>query len=208
MLQRWFEMAIIDLKQGSKEWLDYRMGKIMATDSSILTETNKWKTSLELWEEKLGLREPQSLNEAMKRGQDLEEEARSLAIQRIGKDFHPCVYESDKYTFLAASLDGMSICCEYLLEIKCPKEQTHLEAIDGVVPSYYLDQIQQQLLVTECKSCFYFSYRPEYKKQIFAYIEIFPDKQRQEKIIEKAQEFYTQMCTMQPPTSWKLKLRA
>ncbi len=200
-------MAFIELKQGSAEWLSYRQRKVMATDSPILMGTNPWKTSLELWEEKLGLREPQSLNDAMKRGQDLEEEARMLAIEKIGKEFHPCVYESDKFSFLAASLDGLSICGEHILEIKCPKEKTHLEAIQDIIPIYYLDQIQHQLLVTDAKSCVYFSYRPECTENPYVIIEVFPVLEKHQQIIEKAQEFYLQMCTMQPPTEWKFKPR-
>jgi putative phage-type endonuclease len=201
-------MTIILLEQGSPEWLQYRQGKVMATDSSVLTGSNPWKKPIELWEEKLGLRESQKLNEAMKRGQELEPEARKLASLEIGIEFEPCVFESDQYPFMAASLDGLSECHSYILEIKCPKEKTHLEAIDGHIPPYYLDQIQHQLkCVQGAECCFYFSYRPEYKQKPFIIIRIRPDVERQLEIMEKNQEFYIQMCTMSPPEEWKLKIK-
>jgi len=201
-------MPIIDLEQGSQKWLSYRQGKVMATDSSILMGTNHWKTPLNLWEEKLGILEPDAQNESMKRGQRLEPEARELAIKEIDIEFSPCVFESERYPFMAASLDGVSHCFKYILEIKCPsKDEKHLDAISGVIPFYYIDQIQHQLLVTGCECAFYFSYRPEYKEKPFAVIQVFSDLDRQYQIFQKAQEFYTQMCTMQPPEILKLVMK-
>lgn len=199
-------MPIINLEQGTSSWLDYRKSKIMATDASVLMDTNPWKNPLDLWEEKLGIKSSQILNEAVERGHQLEPEARQLAIDVIGMEFKPVVYESDKYSFMAASLDGISQFGEHLLEIKCPfKEDKHIDAIEGLVPLYYIDQIQHQLLVTGASCCFYFSYRPEFKEKPFAMVVFEPNANRQEQILIKSQEFYLQLCTMQPPTYWKLK---
>ena len=197
-------MAIINLLQGSSEWLSWRQSRITATDISIILGSNPWKTKLELFEEKLGLRPSQPLNAAMERGQALEPEARKLASSEIGTVFNPIVCESSKYPWLAASLDGISLGGYSILEIKCPKEFTHLEAINGNIAPYYLDQMQHQLLVTGADGCFYFSYRPEYLDQPFVIIEIEPDLEKQAEIIAKGYEFYTQLCTMSPPNEWKL----
>jgi len=201
-------MPAIHLEQGSNEWLEYRKSKIMATDISVILGNNPWKKKLELWEEKLGLRPPTQLNAAMKRGQDLEPEARKLASDFIGIDFEPCVYQSDKFPWLAASLDGISINIKepYVLEIKCPKEFTHVDATNDIIPGYYIDQIQTQLLVTGASICYYFSYRPEYKEKPYAIIPVHKDPEKQAEIIEKGQEFYIQMCTMNPPEEWILNL--
>jgi putative phage-type endonuclease len=200
-------MTIIQLEQGSKEWLEYRQGKIMATDISIIIGSNHFKTARELWEEKLGLKEPTPLNEAMKRGQTLEQEARQLANFKIGFEFEPCVFESDKYSWMAASLDGLTNSMMFILEIKCPKERTHVESIEGTIPSYYLDQMQHQLLCTGAEKCYYFSYRPEFESKPYVIIEIFPDLEKHEEIISKGKDFYLKMCTMSPPEEWKLKVR-
>jgi putative phage-type endonuclease len=196
-------MPVIDTPQGSPEWLSYRKSKIMATDIPIILGSNPWKNKLELWEEKLDLRQPIQLNDAMRRGQLLEPDARAIAIKELGMQFDPCVYESDKYPYLSASLDGMRGCGKYILEIKCPKEFTHLDAVEKNIPLYYLDQMQTQLLVSEAEVCFYFSYRPEYELQKYVIVEVYPDKEKQAEIIEKGYEFYMQMCQMQPPEEWK-----
>ena len=118
----------------------------------------------------------------------MEPEARKLASELIGIDFDPCVYESSRFPWLAASLDGYTYPTNtdgYILEIKCPKEFTHLDAYDVNIPLYYLDQIQHQLLVTQAEICYYFSYRPEYKDQPYVIMEIYPN-------FEKHQENYRQ----------------
>jgi putative phage-type endonuclease len=201
-------MPVINLEQGSKEWLDYRRRKVMATDTPIILGSNRWKTAFELWEEKLELKEPQEINEAMLRGQQLEEEARKLASSLTLIDFRPAVIESIKYPWLAASLDGLGwLNNQYILEIKCPKERTHLEAIDGILPSYHLDQIQHQLLCSQADICYYFSYRPEYKKNPYTIIAIRRDLGKCAEIIFKSEGFYQNMCTMNSPEEWKLAKR-
>jgi putative phage-type endonuclease len=192
-------MKIINTEQGSKEWLEYRKSKIMATDVPVILGSNPWKTKFELWEEKLGFRPAPQLNDAMRRGQLLEPEARKLACELIGIQFEPCVCESLEYPWLAVSLDGLSKCGKYILEIKCPKESTHLEAIQNCYPSYYYDQIQSQLLVTGADTCYYFSYRPEWKEKPYAIINIYSDLEKRLEILRKGKEFYNQMCTMSSP---------
>lgn len=200
-------MPTISLEQGSQAWLDYRKSKIMATDTPIILGSNPWKTKLELWEEKLSFRPPVEMNDAMLRGQKLEPEARELANKEINIEFSPCVIESDNEHWLAASLDGISNCGKYILEIKCPKDTTHDDALDNRIPEYYFDQIQHQLLVSKCDIAYYFSYRPERKDKPYAIIEVYPDLEKQSKILEKGYEFYQDMQTMNPPEDWKIKLK-
>jgi putative phage-type endonuclease len=204
-------MAIVKgLEQGSPEWHKYRSDHVMGTDIPIILGSNPWKTKLELWEEKLGMRPPQEINDAMRRGQELEPIARKLASELIGVEFEPVVYESFLYPWLAASLDGY-IYPEntdgYILEIKCPKESTHLEAINGFIPEYYADQIQTQLLVTQAEMSYYFSYRPEYIEKPYSIIEVYPNFEKHIEILAKSKEFYMNMCNMNPPHDWKLKER-
>ncbi len=200
-------MPIINLEQGSQEWLDYRKKKVMATDIPVILGSNPWKKKLELWEEKLGLRPPTQMNDAMRRGQKLEPIARKLACELIGIDFRPVVIESTKYPWLAASLDGISELGRYILEIKCTKLKTHLEAIEQCFPKYYQDQVYTQLEVSQAEICYYFNYCPEYEEKPYAIIEVYPNHEKEAEIISKGYEFYVQMCTMRPPVEWELKKR-
>ena len=60
-------MGIINLIQGSPEWLELRKNKITGTDSSVLLGSNPFKTRLELWQQKMGLKEQDACNAAMLR---------------------------------------------------------------------------------------------------------------------------------------------
>jgi putative phage-type endonuclease len=195
-------MKIIDILQGSEVWKKLRFSKITGTDSAILTGSNIWKTKLELWEQKLGLKEPDKENAKMKRGSDLEEPARLILNKLVGIEFKPVVAISDKYPHLMASLDGLSPCARYICEIKCPSMRTHEDAINGIIAPYYMDQMQHCLLVTGCDICYYFSYNPEHLTNPYAIEAIYPDLQKQSLIIEKGFEFYKQMCNFEPPVEW------
>lgn len=199
-------MRLIEVDQGSAAWLALRMDKITGTDSSILTGSNPFKNKLKLWEQKLGLLPPDEVNDKMRRGSELETPARWLLSESLGIDFKPAVAISDTYEWMMASVDGISPCLRYMCEIKCPSKKYHDEAKNGVIQQYYLDQIQHCLAVTECEKCYFCSYLPKDEKEIVI-IEVLPDFEKQGEIIAKGQEFYINMCTMNPPTEWELELR-
>ncbi len=199
-------MPKIDLLQGSEEWLTWRRSKITATDASYIVGTNTYMTKRELWEEKLLLRPPKEINDAMRRGQDLEHEARELFIQQTGIKVSPCVYQSPDYEWMGASLDGLSECEKVITEIKCPGHKTHQEALDGIIKEYYGSQMDhQRCCVPKSEIMFYVSYRPEHEMKIHI-TDYESDKNMQESMIKLEQEFWIQLCTMQPPPEpWKLK---
>ena len=153
----------------------------------------------------MGLEEPDKVNEKMQRGSDLEEPARLLLNKSLDIEFKPVVAISDAHPYMMASLDGLSPCGRYMCEIKCPSQRSHDDAIIELIAEYYLDQIQHCLAVTGCEICYYFSYRPEYTEKPYAIIAVYPDREKQAEIIVKGQEFYINMCTMNPPEEWKLK---
>jgi putative phage-type endonuclease len=144
-------MQILEIIQGTEEWKNLRFSKITGTDASILTGSNIWKSRLELWEQKLQLREPDKVNEKMARGSLLEEPARLLLNELVGIEFKPVVALSDTYPYMMASLDGISPCGRYMCEIKCPGTKGHEAAINGVIAPYYIDQMNHCLLVSGCE---------------------------------------------------------
>ena len=116
-------MPLIDLLQGSPEWHEYRKARIMATHASSIMGTNHFKSEYALWQELTPGGLPVEETAAMREGTILEPEARKLASELIGVTFEPCVYESDEFNWMAASLDGLSPCGRYILEIKCRKKR-------------------------------------------------------------------------------------
>lgn len=144
-----------DMVQGSPEWLALRKTKITATDASVIMGINPWKTKTQLYNEKISNDPPFPPNERMKRGLHLESTARDLFHFKTAHKMHPVIIVKD---WTMASLDGMSQCRKYILEIKCPGEKDHAVALSGKVPEHYYPQLQHQMYVADVQMAYYFSF--------------------------------------------------
>jgi len=188
-------MKIIEVEQGSPEWLAWRKTVITATDCPAILGSSPWSTEYKVWQRKLGLIEEQASNDAMERGKRLEPMARAHFVGDQGIDMVPVVVESTDFDFLGASLDGISRRGDAILEIKCGGAKLHAMAANQEIPQYYLDQIQHQLLVTGAQRCFYYSY--DGKDGIC--IEVLPDPEFKAKFMPKARQFWKCVAFNEPP---------
>lgn len=188
-------MKAIELEQGTEEWLSWRRTVITATDCSCIMGNNPWTTPYKCWQRKLGYIEEQKSNEAMERGKRLEPEARDHFLRKYDLVMEPMVVESSEFDFLGASLDGISIFKNRILEIKCGGSKLHDMASRGEIPQYYQDQIQHQLLVTGAEMCYYYSYNGHDG----ICIEVFPEPGFAEKFLPKAREFLKCIALDEPP---------
>lgn len=188
-------MKLLDLEQGSPEWLAWRKTVITGTDCPAILGSSPWASAYKVWQRKLGLVEEQASNEAMERGKRLEPEARAQFNERHNILMEPCVVESTEFEFLGASLDGMCLTGNSLLEIKCGGAKLHAMARNQEIPQYYLDQIQHQLLVTGAERCFYYSY--DGKDGIC--IEVLPDPEFKKSFLPKAREFWKCVALNESP---------
>lgn len=157
-------MKFIDLAQNSPEWLEFRHNKIGASDAPIILGVSPFKTPYQLYLDKVE-RTEQAQSRAMKRGHDMEEEARQ-AFETMYETIYmdkvtvvPYVVQSDIYEWMIASLDGLDIEKGVMVEIKCPGQKDHDIAVSGKIPEHYIPQLQHQLFVTGLQKMFYFSYR-------------------------------------------------
>jgi len=190
-------MRIIDLEQGTKEWLSWRKTVITATDCPAILGSSPWVTPFKCWQKKLGLMPEQKGNNAMERGKRLEPIIRDRFIKKFGMNMTPLVVESSEYEFLGASLDGISDCKKYILEIKTGGQDLYRMAMQGFLPLYYLDQIQHQLLVTGAKKCFYQVGSEDEEKDIV--IEVLPDPTFKNRFLPKARSFWKGVAFFESP---------
>lgn len=188
-------MKILNLEQGSPEWLSWRTTVITATDCPAILGSSPWSTAYKCWQKKLDLVAETESNEAMKRGIRLEPEARAQFIERYAIPMKPLVVESTEFDFLGASLDGLSDCQKYVLEIKCGGTKLHDMAARGEIPKYYQDQMQHQLLVTGAEKAFYYSY--DGTNGIC--IEVLPDPEFKDTFMPKAREFWRCVAFSEAP---------
>jgi putative phage-type endonuclease len=176
---------VIHLEQNTPEWLKFRQEKIGASDAPIILGVSPWKNTYQLWNEKVHGKENFE-SQAMKRGKDLEESARSCFEQYTNSLIKPQVVESIQNPWMIASLDGIDISGQFIVEIKCPGYKDHSLAKEGKIPEKYIPQLQHQLAVIGLKEGYYFSY----DGQDGHIVPFERDESYIENLIEKESDFY------------------
>jgi putative phage-type endonuclease len=139
--------TIIHLVQGSPEWHEHRRGLRNASETPAVLGISPWVTPYQLWLLKTGRAEP-TVNAAMLNGTALEPLARHAYEVETGNVMQPLVLQDGLYS---ASLDGMTLDGDLIVEIKVPfrgRESSLWKTVEaGTVPDYYAAQIQHQLMV-------------------------------------------------------------
>jgi putative phage-type endonuclease len=140
---------IVRMVQGSAEWHEHRRKYRNASETPVVLGLSPWKTPYQLWQLKLGLIE-QEVTPAMLRGTDLEPVARAAYERQTGRVMQPVVVVDGEYS---ASLDGMTLGGDRLLEVKCPvkgRDSTLWKTVAAAtLPAHYQAQVQHQLMVTK-----------------------------------------------------------
>jgi putative phage-type endonuclease len=140
--------TVVQLTQGSQEWLDYRLTMRNASETAAVLSVSPWCTPYQLWLQKTG-RSQTKANAAMQRGTDLEPAARAAYETETGIIVQPLVLQDGLYS---ASLDGMTLEGDLIVEIKCPfkgqDSSLWREVKAGHVPDHYAAQVQHQLMVS------------------------------------------------------------
>ena len=149
-------MVRLYLEQGSQKWLDLRKTKVTASDAACVMGCG-FATPRQRWYEKMGLKEV-IVTDRMRRGLALEETARKAYEKITGHWTMPGVYQHDTYDWMLASLDGITLEEDLVLEIKCPGKLDHATAKSGKVPEKYWPQMQHQLMCVGIDRAQYFSY--------------------------------------------------
>lgn len=162
-------MKVLDLIQGSDEWLAARAGSVGASQvhEAIAKTKSGWGASranlmATLICERLTGRPAETFtNAAMAWGNEKEPDARrayefryDVDVEQVGIVLHPTIVGTH------ASPDGL-VGTDGLVEIKCPSSATHLETLLGqTVPAKYVTQMQWQMACTGRCHCDFASYDP------------------------------------------------
>lgn len=183
---------LIDIDQGTPEWLALRKTKITATDASVIMGASHWKTRIQLYNEKLSNDAPIPPNERMLRGTELEPIARGLFNLTTGLETKPAVLVKD---WLMASLDGLDYASGSIVEIKCPGDKDHATAVKGKVPDHYYPQLQHQIYVSDVPMAYYFSF----DGVDGVIVEVPRDDKYIEKMLVEERKFYDCLLKQTPP---------
>lgn len=139
--------AVLKLVQGSAEWHEHRQSMRNASETPAVLGISPWVTPYGLWLIKTG-RSTQAVTEAMAHGTRMEPEARAAYEAHTGAIMQPLVLMDGTYS---ASLDGINLAGDLIVEIKCPfrgkVSSLWREVKDGRIPGHYNAQVQHQLMV-------------------------------------------------------------
>lgn len=178
---------MIPQNQRSEAWRKWRRDKVTATDATSIMGCG-FKSIGELFDEKLGIRPPEEENDDMRRGNALEDEARNMFELESGYMVFPQVCVSSEYSWMTASLDGLTIEKDVAVEIKCPGVRAAAATFHSrKIPDYYIPQLQHQMFVTGLNEIYYYSYAPE---DFTCLLMCFRDDAYIKKMIEKEEKFY------------------
>ncbi len=216
-----------DVEQGTPEWHQMRSTGIGATESTLLLgagykDSKKLSGAVSLYEEKTGLKPPKTFeNENMKRGKALEPVARAKYERLMGWDVKPLCVLHDQFYFVRASLDGLRNDDNLIVEIKCTGLPNHekfryIASIEDPRErqtefarhfNYYRYQVQWQGLITGSPRYHLVGYNTELPdvEDHLTVIELFPEPGEQQKLLERAVEFWGFVERREFPPAWWLK---
>lgn len=186
-------MQLVSLQQRTKEWLDFRRNHICASDAPIIMGVSPYKKADRLYEEKLGDYEI-APNQYMMRGIELEPLALEKFEEETGMMMLPCVGKHEN-GWMAASFDGMTFENDAIVEIKCPGKKDHDLALQGIIPTKYVPQLQHQIYVSGLSMSYYYSFDGENG----VVIEVERDEDYIEIMLEKEYEFWKCIKNLTPP---------
>jgi putative phage-type endonuclease len=148
----------VELRQGTREWREWRHTGIGSSDASIIMGENKFKHPRDLLQEKCGPCRDCPPNQPMARGIEDEPDARQQYAIRTGRTVGPACLQSTRYEWLRASLDGFASTHDGVVEIKCGEKNYLGVSQYGHIPPWHRGQLQHILAVTGFDCIDFFSY--------------------------------------------------
>lgn len=189
--------TVLKCTQGTQLWHDIRRQGIGASDAAAVLNVSKWKTAVELWNEKVN-GTSQDSNIAMERGLALEPIILKAYNELTSQSLKPmnAVLRSNTYPFMQASLDAEPIDC--VVEIKTASRKDNWgEPNTDQVPNEYIVQVQHSMIVTgleRAQIVVMFGFNND-----IAIYEVAADKELQEQIIKAEMEFWDLVQRKIPP---------
>lgn len=191
------------MKQGSPEWLEYRRTRGGASEVAALLGCSPWypRTPADLYDLKTGAT-TKHVNAAMRRGNELEPVALALVEQAVGESFCPGMVAYAENQRIIASLDGITLDGDRIIELKCPAKGRESDLWAHVnkhlkPPEHYWWQVQQQLLCSGADHAIFAVY--SHDPRDLATVVVDHDEGAQKRIVEVWVEFFAALDSGQRP---------
>ncbi len=133
-----------------EEWLDIRKSGIGGSEVGAICGMNPWASAIDVYMDKLGLKDEKPDNEAMRQGRDLEEyvakrfeEATAKKVRRRN-----AILQHDEHDFMLANIDRWVDGENAGLECKTASVYAADNWSDGKIPAHYELQCHHYMAVT------------------------------------------------------------
>ena len=203
-------MIDLEIKQGTEEWHQIRLGKVTASRvSDVMSKIKSGESAgrknykMDLVVERLTNTPTSSFtNSAMAWGTETEPLARMAYEVHSGNFVETVAFiQHPSIEWFGCSPDGL-IGSEGNLEIKCPNTSTHIDyLLAGVPPAKYVPQMQTQMACTGAKWCDFVSFDPRLPDELQllvvrldrdeAYIQKIEEEVKQ--FLEEVEQIYSQL---------------
>ncbi|KWF90349.1 YqaJ viral recombinase family protein [Burkholderia cepacia] len=191
------ERKIHDLKQGSPEWLQFRLTKFGASEAAaMLGLSTKVKRNELLHMKHTGTAREFSdwvQKNILDHGHEVEALARPIVEEIIGDDLYPVTCSLDD---LSASCDGLTMTEDVAFEHKQYNATLAAVIRAGELPEEHMPQCQQIMLVTGAKKVIFVV--SDGTRDNFESIEVFPDEAWFERIRAGWEQFAKDLDEYQP----------
>jgi putative phage-type endonuclease len=147
-------MRIVQIEQGTPEWLGWRDGGIGGSDLPVICDVSPHTTRYQLWMRKLGFAPEQAEKFILRKGKEEEPKARAWAREKLGERIFPVCVEGEKSHY-RVSLDGISALGDDVHEIKLVGREDFERAKAGKVPARHTPQLAYQAEVAEAERVIY-----------------------------------------------------
>ena len=149
-------MRIINVTQGSDEWISIRKKHNTASEASAMMGKSKYQSRSALLEQKaIGMVEEitPAQQAIFDRGHAAEAAARPIAEEIIGEELFPATALDDDGVLLA-SFDGVTMLEDVIWEHKLINDNLRVATVD-TLEEHYKIQMDQQLLVSGAEKCLF-----------------------------------------------------
>lgn len=168
--------TVLHHEQRSPEWFAARLGRLTGSCAGEMLATIKSGEAAARRDLRMRLvcerltGQPQEdgyMNDAMRRGVELEPLARAAYEARTGEFVTETGFLSHDSLMVGCSLDGHLGDFHTLVSLKCPKSSTHLAYIrGGVFPSTYVPQMLHELWITGAQAYDFMSFDDRFPAEL------------------------------------------
>lgn len=174
-------------EQRSDEWHELRGNMLTASDVASVIGVNAYESAIDVMYRKCGFKKVIRDTSAVDHGTFYENEARDIYANRFGEVVHEIgLVPHPVYRWLGGSPDGITESGK-LIEIKCPLRR---KIIEGVVPEYYIPQVQLLMEILKLEECDFIQYDPRTDPPIFTVTNIKRDREWFDRYLPVMERFW------------------